>query len=369
VTRRAFGRAERQRYKAHEAAPPRGARERGDGPTKTNKKRIGKKNKIMKKRYHHKSHLWIGITALILVAAVAGFGFFASVFDFKSKTFHWPPTWPWENIESLLPGPEEPGEPGEPGTPEPYDGKSRLYVSVVPGLQIKHPSLTSDFSQILRMNKTDNSELSVKWGDGTDPDTSTTVGNITIDHEYSDYGDYIVEIWISDGEGNFAFGNGGNSFGIIMPGLTGVIIGDNVLNIGEWAFYRMDGIRNVTILEGVLNISSNAFNGCLLEKISLSEGLLTIGDSAFLGATTLNKIVVPSTVTNIGMNFVTLGMVGIVFLSETPAIIVSNTFSVSYLGAFAKIYVPDNVIDSYKEAQYWSVIAVRIFPLSERPAA
>lgn len=87
--------------------------------------------------------------------------------------------------------------------------------------------------------------------------------------------------------------------------LTTLLEGQNVISIAKSAFYRNENITKVIIPSTIENIGEKAFSGCsaLKEVVFGSEtsdsALTTIGDSAFYG-TALTMIEIPETVESIG---------------------------------------------------------------------
>ena len=71
--------------------------------------------------------------------------------------------------------------------------------------------------------------------------------------------------------------------------------------IGEYAFYGCRSLEKVNY-ETLTNIPQYAFYGCvLLPNPDFKDGLLSIGQYAFAQCYSMNKIVIPNTVTSIGM--------------------------------------------------------------------
>lgn len=103
-----------------------------------------------------------------------------------------------------------------------------------------------------------------------------------------------------------------------------IIIGSNVENIGNYAFYSCSNVRNVSIGSDVKIIGSHAFQYCdsldnivlpdklnkisecafydciSLNSISIPTGVETIGNSAFNGCRELKQIFIPDSVTSLG---------------------------------------------------------------------
>ena len=75
----------------------------------------------------------------------------------------------------------------------------------------------------------------------------------------------------------------------------------------SYTIYKMSGVRNVILPDGITSIGSSAFYGCSsLTSIRIPEGVTSIGDSAFYGCSSLTSITIPDSVTSIG-NFAFCG--------------------------------------------------------------
>jgi hypothetical protein len=88
--------------------------------------------------------------------------------------------------------------------------------------------------------------------------------------------------------------------------LTGVVVGDGVTSIGNYAFYDKDSkkyasIRNVTLPNSLESIGNYAFYQCLaLRDITLPDSLVSIGDYAFYGCRTMTTVTIPGNVSYFG---------------------------------------------------------------------
>ena len=102
-------------------------------------------------------------------------------------------------------------------------------------------------------------------------------------------GDNITEI------GDYAFCE--------CSSLTSLTIGNSVTSIGERAFYYCTSLTSVTIPDSVTTIGSSAFYGCSsLESVTIPDSVTSIGISAFSGCTSLTSVTIPDSVTSIGIS-------------------------------------------------------------------
>ena len=119
--------------------------------------------------------------------------------------------------------------------------------------------------------------------------------------------------------------------------------------IGEYAFYNMSTLR--TAETTATTIGQNAFNGCSnLETVDLTatSGTVSIAASAFAGCNKLTALFIrSSTVATLAS---TSALPGAAFISGDGA-----------------IYVPAELVSTYKAATNWSTFAGRIYPISAYP--
>ena len=156
--------------------------------------------------------------------------------------------------------------------------------------------------------------------------------------------------------------------------------------IGGGAFYSCTSLTHidlssVTLLESVKgsNYYSNgdneyilpddvfgSFTDCKnLTSVSLSC-CKKIGDRAFKGCTSLEKIILPETVTNLGWECFD-GTIMVTSMAIVPPVITFNTdLSSNMMGEFMLVNVPEASLDSYKSANYWKDMAKRIFPIGTK---
>lgn len=93
----------------------------------------------------------------------------------------------------------------------------------------------------------------------------------------------------------------GNRAFAFCTGLTSVVIGDSVTTIDEEAFYSCDSLKSVRIPDSVTTIGESAFMNCYsLISVIIGNGVLDIGSSAFERCISLTSVVIGDSVTIIG---------------------------------------------------------------------
>ncbi len=149
-------------------------------------------------------------------------------------------------------------------------------------------------------------------------------------------------------------------------------LGDSLLSIGDYAFENT-AITTFTLSSGMDSIGSNAFNGAKkLKSIEIGSNITTIEEGAFANSG-LVSIVLPS-VTNIGpkafagcqylveVTFMHTEMVNANSVTVPEVVLESDNV---FMGTFInnttynklRIYVPDYLLDDYKQSYPWYVYA------------
>jgi hypothetical protein len=82
--------------------------------------------------------------------------------------------------------------------------------------------------------------------------------------------------------------------------ITEIVIPGSVVSIGVRAFERNDGLKNVTLPDGLKKINNATFNECPnLTTVNLSASLEEIGISVFYNCGELNNLVIPDSLTSL----------------------------------------------------------------------
>ena len=126
------------------------------------------------------------------------------------------------------------------------------------------------------------------------------------------------------------------------------LVDDFVGQVGSYALHKNAGLRSVAF-SGCTGIGQYGLAGCTnLECVDIGGNSCTIAANAFNG--------------NVAMNALILSGSTVATLSATSAL--NATKIARGLGG---IYVPDNLVNSYKTATNWSTFAANIYPISEYP--
>ena len=145
---------------------------------------------------------------------------------------------------------------------------------------------------------------SIDWGDGTVETKTITKDDkgFKLAHSYV-AGSYKIELYDVEREYGIP-GDTTNYISYISPlhsSVRRIVLGSNVIDIGESAFNECKSLISVYIPESVTNIGGLAFVGCIsLTSINIPESITSIGDLAFSGFTGLTSVYIPGSVNSIG---------------------------------------------------------------------
>lgn len=142
----------------------------------------------------------------------------------------------------------------------------------------------------------------------------------------------------------------------------------SVDNLGAQAFYG--SVLEECNIPNLVSLSSgSAFHSCKIKKAYFPK-LTSLGTSTFYGCTALlyAHIGKPTTINGRAFEGCTNLQAVIIERTSVSALNSSNTFSSSGISnGTGFIYVPDELVDSYKGATNWSTYADQIKPISELP--
>lgn len=160
--------------------------------------------------------------------------------------------------------------------------------------------------------------------------------------------------------------------------LTSINIPEGVTEIGEYAFRNCEKLTSINIPDGITAINGCTFQLCYsLESVILGSGVTNIDGSAFQYCSKLLSIKFPNSTNIIGpysfqycsnLKTVEIGS-GITYINQYAfanceelevvtckstkvPVTVGGAFDNSYI-EYAKLIVPDESIDSYKESSPW----------------
>lgn len=127
----------------------------------------------------------------------------------------------------------------------------------------------------------------------------------------------------------------------------------------------LENLNDFRLFCNVKNINS-AFIGCPnLRTLRIWEGVVRFGDNTFMNANKIEKVIIPSTVKDMGQMWVRNRFIDpaiIVMLPPSPPAI--NTYNI--LAGAKVMYVPDESVELYKNnANMKTYISENILPISQ----
>lgn len=139
--------------------------------------------------------------------------------------------------------------------------------------------------------------------------------------------------------------------------LTSVTFPNSISSItGDYAFSSCTSLSSVSFPESMSSVGDYTFSGCTsLSSVNFTEGLDSVGNYTFNDCTSLYSVSIPKSMSNIGtytFNGCT-SLTKIFSYASVPPILIAQTFN----GLDPKkifVYVPEELIETYKMAMYWS---------------
>ena len=181
------------------------------------------------------------------------------------------------------------------------DGKTRLYLTI-------DNERAKDMQLNLYSTSSDN--LVVDWGDGY-VENAAGKSYITLYHDYSEYGKYVISIEALVGMWEFRFvGAASNALGALLApsidrinSLKKIELGERIYSLWNYAFQNCSSLQSIVIPNSVTSIGSNTFQNCSsLQSIVIPNSVTSIGGNIIPNCSSLQSIVIPNSVTSIEKN-------------------------------------------------------------------
>lgn len=137
--------------------------------------------------------------------------------------------------------------------------------------------------------------------------------------------------------------------------LRTVTIGNSVTTIGASAFSGCTSMTDVSMGNSVTTIDNSAFFNCTgLNNVTMGNSVTTINNSAFYGCNALKSLVLPSSLRTVRSKafYNCGGLQSVYCFAETPPVMESSDCFNCY--NTATLYVPYEVLSTYKNTYYWN---------------
>ena len=153
--------------------------------------------------------------------------------------------------------------------------------------------------------------------------------------------------------------------------ITSIYLPDGMTDIGKHAFYGCGSLTSIAIPDNVTSIGDSAFQNCnKIESVNISDNskLTTIGEKAFSGVylslgLIISEINIPSGVTSIGNNAFAYCKNLEKVTCKSPLPPTAGTQIFASTPSTMSIYVPDQSLEAYRNAENWSAYATQIWPM------
>ena len=141
---------------------------------------------------------------------------------------------------------------------------------------------------------------------------------------------------------------------ILLFGCSNTIIPNNVVTIGEWAFWRCSGLTSIAIPDCITSIGRSAFMDCPgLTSICIPNSVTSIGYCAFADCGNLATVVIGNALTNIGEGaFLSTGLADMYLYAEKVPELGGTVFGYSNYYK-ATLHVPAGSLEAYDNAEQW----------------
>ena len=172
-------------------------------------------------------------------------------------------------------------------------------------------------------------------------------------------------------EGFFTLAEGIQSIGekafYKCSGIKEIVIPDSVTSIGSRAFYKCESLKSLTIGSGLTAIPDYAFYSCtLLESLIIPDGVISIGQYAFRGCTSLKVLSLGNTVKEIG-KFAFFGAENLTALVIPDSVTTIGMHAFRGMTRIKSIIIPSSVKTIDAHAFYGAVISIIYIEEDEIP--
>lgn len=135
---------------------------------------------------------------------------------------------------------------------------------------------------------------------------------------------------------------------------------------GGYCFYKTNISSDIDLPNLSGTISSAVFSDTKISNVISLGNITSIKGDVFYNCKNLEKVIIPESCVNIGYQCFSNTNLQILIMKNPNVTVLDegNVFSGNDTSKM-KIYVPDESLDSYKSAKYWSTYADKIYPLSE----
>lgn len=155
--------------------------------------------------------------------------------------------------------------------------------------------------------------------------------------------------------------------------LKTIVFPPNLTSIPNYCCQGCSSLTEITLPEAVKTLGTSCFQETALTSITIPNSVTTIYASAFQDVVDLTYVKMSSSLTRIYQkafyvtSYQASKLLEIDFSESTSIPTLDNVNAFDKLNSECKIYVPDDLYDSWKTATNWSTYASRIYKASEKP--
>ena len=241
------------------------------------------------------------------------------------------------------------------------DEKTRLYITIASDGRMSVP---------LYFAQTVSQGVTIDWGDGSSTQTILGTGNVNTTHTYSNIGDYIITLEVTDGC-TLDLGHNSDDYGVMglidatnavyTNMLRKVLLGKGITNISRACFGNCYSIQAITIPFNITSIGINAFRSCYaLKSVVIPSSVTGIGEYAFYSCSGLRCAIIPNSVTQISDYM--FGYSGLYNITIPNSITKIGMYSFQYCQKIRGIIGLENVVEigKYAFAYCYSLVNIII---------